>query len=108
MTYSNDQTQIRAGLVNYIGALIQSSHFEDRAARQEVASILIEEALKLAQDEKGIIDMFTVKPLLRGCTLVFEQRINELSKLPKNTQVEKLIEGYKKLADTIKEIVSVV
>lgn len=107
MSYSNDQTQIRSGLVNYIGALVNSSPFEDRAARQNVASILTEEAIKIAQDKDGIIDLYTIKPLLRGCSLIFRQRCSELGKLPqKDKHLEEIIMKYNNLAEIIDGLIS--
>ena len=87
--YSNDQTQIRQGFVNYIGAIIKTSPFEGRAARQNAASILIEEALKLAQNEDKTMDIYVLKPLIRGMVLVLKQRHAELSQLPSREAKEK-------------------
>lgn len=103
--YSNDQTQIRNGLINYIGSLLNSSCFDGKAAKQNVVSILIEEAMKLSQNEDGKFDMYALKPLLRGTNVLLEQRINELSKLPKNISV-KPIEDYNFIKDKLNKIIS--
>jgi hypothetical protein len=108
LAYSNDQTQIRAGLVNYIGALIASSKFENKAAKQAVTSILAEETLKLAQDENGIIDLYTVKPMIRAVIFIFKQRIQELSKLPRNEKIETQKKVYQDLINTLEELNSIV
>lgn len=93
MSYSNDQVQIRQGLVNYIGALLKASPFSGKAARQGVASILIEESLKIAQDDEGLIDLYVAKPLLRATVHTLKQRCVELSKLPA-PEAKKKIQDY--------------
>jgi hypothetical protein len=105
MSYSNDQTQIRAGLVNYIGSLLKTSHYEGKVGRQNVAAILVEEAIKLSQDENNVVDLYVAKPMISGIVYVLNQRINELSnsKLPKN-QVSTVIEEYKKMVDTFNNL----
>ena len=88
--YTSDLTQIRQGLVNYIGAIIKSSGFEGKAANQVAASILLEETLKLSQtDESGVFDLYILKPLFRANIAVLKQRIQELSSL--NTRDSKVI-----------------
>lgn len=108
MAYSNDMTQIKMGLVNYIGALLKSSKFEERAAKQQVASILIEEALKLSRDENdGPFDLYVLKPLLRATILLFKQRCNELSKLPSDKVAEQ-IKSYKYTIEQLQKLVDMV
>lgn len=80
--YSNDMTQIRAGLVQYIGAMMKASGYEGKAANQIVAAALIEEALKLSQLEGNVCDMYVLKPLLRANIFVLKQRCVELKKIP--------------------------
>lgn len=78
--YSNDQAQIRAGLVNYIGAMIKSSKFEnEKAIRHSVVAILLEEAAKLCKDDEGTFDIFISKPILRLSSGIAKQRYNILS-----------------------------
>lgn len=79
--YSNDMTQVRAGLVNYIGAMIKASGYEGKAANQLVVAALIEEALKLSQVDSEACDMYVLKPLLRANIFVLKQRCVELTKL---------------------------
>lgn len=107
---SNDITQIRAGLVNYIGASIGAISFEGKAANQTIAAILIEEVLKLSQSEDGVCDMFILKPLFRANIFVLKQRINELSKMgAENTELlivtKKAIEHYQEMIKAFERIV---
>jgi hypothetical protein len=106
--YSNDQIQIRAGLVNYIGALAKSSPFKGKAAKQSVTSVLIEETLKLAQDENGVCDMYILKPMLKGTAFFLKQRVSELSKLPKSEAIETQVNSYKSTIEALENLVSMV
>lgn len=105
--YSNDTTQIRAGMVNFIGALLNASKIPPKGARQDVSAILIEEALNLAKDETGIYDFYVLKPLLRANKYVFENHIRQIDEdvktLPKEIR-EQLISKrnmYKQVVDTM-------
>ena len=94
--YSNDQTQIRAGLINYIGAMLQSSKFDnDKAIKHSVVAILLEEAAKLCKDNNGEFDMFISKPILRLTSGITQQRQSLLSSLPKTKEVTEALTAYK-------------
>lgn len=79
--YSNDLTQIRTGLVNYIGAMLKATKLEGKAANQTVAATLVEEALKLTQVESSVCDLYVAKPILRANIFLLNQRCSELKKL---------------------------
>lgn len=107
---NKEYNQIKLGLVNYIGAMMQASNFEsDKAARQYVSATLIEEALNLMHDEDKNINMFVAKPLLRATAILLNKRIEvfkELSGGLTNTQInsyEQISKFLKELADNIKE-----
>lgn len=107
MAYSNDMTQIRAGLVNYIGACLNASPFESRAARHTVASILIEEALNLSQEEKDVpYDLYVLKPMLRANAILYKQRIQELEKLPNSKPVSEQIDTYKRMLEDVSNLIN--
>lgn len=105
--YSNDMTQIRSGLVNYIGAMIKSSGYEGKAANQIVAGALIEEALKLAQIDGQILDLYVLKPILRANIFILEQRAAQLGVLrskaatDKARQYREIIQAYE---DMVKDL----
>lgn len=87
--YSNDITQIRAGLVNYIGAMIKASGLEGRAANQYVGAVLVEEALKLTQlEDNSPCDLYVAKPILRANMFILKQRCSELKKLINSLDAE--------------------
>lgn len=105
MAYSNDQTQIRAGLVNYIGAMLSSSKFDnEKAIKHSVVAILLEEAATLCKDQDGLFDMYTCKPILRLVSGITKQRINLLSDLPKTPDVVGQIESYKFITESLDKI----
>lgn len=106
MSYSNDQTQIRAGLVNYIGAMLASSKFEnEQAIKHSVVAILLEEAAKLCKDNDGIFDMYTCKPALRLVAGIAKQRVNLLSELPRTKEVAGQIESYNFISDGLNKVI---
>ena len=105
--YSNDLTQIRAGLVNYIGAALTAAPFEGKAARQMIVSILTEEALKLSQDKDGEpFDLYVIKPIIRSNILIFRQRIAELNKLPSSKDVQEAISSYTHVIQELEQLLS--
>ena len=105
--YSNDYNQIRSGLTNYIGSMINACPYEGmKASRQYVAATLIEEAMKIIDGDKETPDMYVAKPLLRANIILINKRINELAKLPQVAQVKEKIQEYKKCANYLTEIVN--
>lgn len=110
--YSNDSTQIRAGMVNFIGALLNASKLPPKGAKQDVSAILIEEALKLSKDENGVYDLYVLKPLLRANKFIFENHIREIDNdakgLPKELR-DQLVQKramYKQIIDIMDIILS--
>lgn len=107
--YSNDLTQIRAGLVNYIGACMAASPFEGKAARHSVVSIMMEESLKLSQEKDGDpFDIYVLKPMLRATSLVMKQRKAELEKIPRSQEVIAKIGEYEQLAEQLDDIIKLI
>ena len=105
MAYSNDQQQIRAGLVNYIGAMLSASKFDnEKVARHSVVAILLEEAMRLCKDEDGYFDMYTCKPIIRLVSAIAKQRAILLEELPKTQEVLAQIETYKFINKSLEEI----
>lgn len=94
--YSNDQTQIRAGLINYIGAMLQASKYDnEKAVKHSVVAILLEETAKLCKDIDGEFDMFISKPVLRLTSGITKQRQSLLSVLPQTQEVSETLKAYK-------------
>jgi len=104
--YSNDQTQIRAGLINYIGALLKASKFKGKAAKQNVVAILTEETLKFTQDKDKIIDLYVAKPIIKSTIFLLNQRIQLLKDIPKNQQKENVLINYKNVINTLEELIN--
>lgn len=99
---------VRNALTNFIGAMALAMPLEPKYTKQEIAAVLMEEALKLAQDENGVYDLFTLKPMLRAQIAVLKQRISELQQLPAavaKDQIslnEKIISEYERLINSLK------
>lgn len=105
--YSNDKTQIRQGLTNYIGALVTASKNDSkttRAVQQDVVATLIEESMKLAADENNVYDLYVLKPLLRATMLLLTQRAKEIEKL-NLPQSKEVIQEYLRIVSSLKSIV---
>lgn len=108
--YSNDITQIRSGLVNYTGSLLKACKIKDnKASRQFVSAILIEEAINLMkEDNTDNYDLYISKPLIRGTLLVLNNRKELLSNLQQTSIIKEKIKEYdnsiKFLNDLIKNI----
>lgn len=110
--YSNDTTQIRSGMVNYVGALLGASKLPPRAARHDVSAMLIEEAVKLAQGEDKNYDMYILKPLLRSIKYIFNNHIdqidNDMKQLPYDlrSEMEAKKINYSEIVKNVEEILS--
>ena len=102
--YSNDLIQIRAGLVNYIGAMVKASGFEGKAASQIVAAALVEEALKLSQIENNEFDTYVLKPLFRASILVLTQRCDQLAVLH-SAEAKNKVRQYREIIKAYEEII---
>jgi Mor family transcriptional regulator len=106
MAYSNDQIEIRAGLVNYIGAMLKASPYEnDRAKKHNVVSILLEEAMKLSKDSNGEFDIYVCKPIFRLVSGIAKQRSDLMSNCNLGQEGEKLIQKYNSVSNNLNEIV---
>ena len=82
MSEKNDNIikDIREGLVQFIGALLDNTSYEGAAARQIVCAALTEEALKLATQHERI-EYYSAKPILRATLLILDQRKKEYGTL---------------------------
>ena len=102
--YSNDQNQIKQGLVNYIGALLSSSPYSDLDSRQNITAILLTEILKLSEDEDGLYNLYVLKPLFRTIILILKQRCVEMSKLPIDSSSS--VNKYNQVIMTLEELLN--
>ena len=97
---------LRSGLTNFIGAVAVSLG-PSPDTRQQVIGILIEEALKLSQQENQVCDLYALKPLLRAQIFLFEQRIEIISQLGQSAdqpigRYKRLIAEMESLLDQVK------
>ena len=105
---SNDMQSVRNALTNFIGALALAIPLEPRFVKQEIAAVLMEEVLKLSQDENGVYELFTLKPLFRAQIAILKQRVSELQTLPaavakdQISRYEEMISEYERLVNGLK------
>lgn len=100
MAYSNDYGEIRKGFINYIGAAYQSIDGIDEVKKQQITAMLIEEAINFNKDKDGNLDLYALKPLLKGCKYLCEKRILALEPY-KNKSME-LRQQYINYSDLLK------
>jgi len=91
---NNKQNQIRQGLTQFVGALIDNLSGDKEAVAQLVAASLLEEALKTSiKDNK--INYFIAKPILRATIIVLKQRYEEIiqsiNSLKEDNSVKKVL-----------------
>ncbi len=101
--------QIRQGLTQFVGALVDNLEGNKEAVAQLTAAALTEEALKLCQKEDGSTDFYVSKPILRAAHIIISSRVHELSNSIKAQEDEAVIKAisqqafkYMTCAETIK------
>lgn len=96
--YSNNQYEIKAGLVNYIGAIMQSSLLkDDNAIKHETVALLLEEVSTISKNEDDKFNLYACKPILRLTVNIINERINELKFLNEcenSLEITKTIQFY--------------
>lgn len=77
----NKSIKIRQGLTQFVGALSENLEGDTQDIKQLITAGLAEEALKTATKEKGDIDFYVAKPILRAAVFILRNKINELNNL---------------------------
>lgn len=67
----------RNDLTQYIGAMLDSSDFEGKSARQIVAAALVEEAVKICKNDTEV-DFYVAKPILRAANYLLQAKKKSL------------------------------
>ena len=107
MSINNDKMQIRAGLTNYIGALIEASETSNsQAIRHIIVACLLEEAMPFLKDEEEKYDIFSCKPLFKLIINIISDRVASLEEYSNNPYVNNQIQRYKNLIEQLEEIIS--
>ena len=102
---NKDQQAIKQSLTNFVGAIVDSSERQDIEARHEAAATLLEEVLKLSEEQGGSRELYVLKPLFRATINVLLERKKELSELQMSgaqdavKEIDKIVEYLKKLAE---------
>ena len=88
MTTDNEnlQFQIRQGLHQYIGAMLNNSNFTTKENRQLVVATLCEEAIKIITNDDSkdsvedifFIDDYACKPFLRGMKFLLSRNLKRM------------------------------
>lgn len=101
---------IKQELLQYIARLVEThplqSNEDPRAVRHDVAALLVEQALDLA-DEEGNYNLFIVKPLLKGALIVIKDRIKVIENQEQNSALIELREKYLQTTNTLEKILAV-
>jgi hypothetical protein len=77
MLNENMSEAIRAGLIQYIGAILSNCGKQGSEAAHVALAQLSEAWLSCCQKEKGGYDMFAAKPILRATSLLLKSRLTE-------------------------------
>ena len=93
---NTNQLQIRNAFVNFIGAMINSSNFDnEQATKHSIVACLLKEIIPICKDNEEHYNMFIIKPLLRVLIDIFNDRISLL--LPYKDEYERCEQLRKKL-----------
>lgn len=102
---SNNKEQIRIGLTNFLGALINSMDAPKKEISQEVVAILQEESLRLIKEEDNKCNLYIAKPLFKALIYIFSNRVNELQN-ENNDIFNESINDYKKYIKMLNTFIS--
>jgi len=86
MADTNEMLEVRQGLIQFIGAMMNRISFKGADSRQVMCAILLEEALKLITVNERY-ELFSAKPILRGTIAILNQRINEYTEALDDTDL---------------------
>lgn len=76
MSDQPDMTKVRSGIVQFIGAMLQHCGYKGAPARQIIAAVLVEEAIKVTTVNDKV-ELYSAKPILRAAITVLETRKKE-------------------------------
>lgn len=101
----NSYANIKAGLTNYAGSLIQALNMDALDSRQQVSATLIEESINIMRNEKGKIDLYVAKPLLRGLCVILDERLKELEEYSHLEATKETIVNYETVKKILEDII---
>ena len=103
MPYSNDYTQIKNGLVNYIGAAIQALPIPSAKEKSHyLVGELVTQVVTLAKMDNGFVDLYIYKPVIRSLVYVLELEIEKFkADLP---YTKPAITSYQQIVDSLHQI----
>ena len=103
---NNNQLQIRNAFVNFIGAMINSSNFDnEQATKHSIVACLLKEIIPICKDNEEHYNMFIIKPLLRVLIDIFNDRISLLLPYKDEYEVANKINKYLDIIDELEIII---
>lgn len=111
--YSNKQIEIKAGLVNYIGAIMQASKYSDiNMIKHETVALLLEEVSTICKDsdKDNNFNLYACKPILRLTVNILNERKKVLKTLDNNSiispiEVSNQIQAYNQAITIINNLI---
>jgi hypothetical protein len=116
MNYNNEDNQkmaeIRSGLVQYIGAMLDNTMYKNNAAKQIVCASLLEEAINVCTitDENNItkINLFAAKPILRSAVIILKQRKSDYDEYAGTINDEEMLNQVKNVILVLDESIKLI
>ena len=103
----NNQLQIRNAFVNFIGAMINSSNFDnEQATKHSIVACLLQEIIPICKDNEEHYNMFIIKPLLRVLIDIFNDRVSLLLPYKDEQEVINKINKYLDIIDELEIIIN--
>ena len=105
MNKTDEQIQIRNAFINFIGAMLNSSKFNnEQATKHSIVACLLEEIVPLCKKNDEHYDLFIIKPLIRILIDIFNDRITLLLPYKDEIEVSKQINKYFEIIDELNKI----
>ena len=116
MNYNDDDKQkmveIRSGLVQYIGAMLEGTMYEENAAKQIACASLLEEAINICtytdDNNTDKINLFAAKPILRASIIVLKQRKSDYDEYLNTVEDEEMKNQIKNVTLVLDESIKLI
>lgn len=101
----NIMSEIRQGLIQYIGAIGKESGFENDEAMQMSVSVVTEELLKFC-NVTNKFNFYAAKPILRGAAYIVDMNIAQARRdaIKDNIDIDDAIKSFAYISDKLKKM----